>query len=193
MSIQRLIERTTIIRYKRKENKTMGYFKAGDRVEVIGIYGQLPAYYEEQIEIGSKGTIITVDWYGIDVIFDDLKPYKEPSKNSLNFAPMWDDDKNSEEFIDSDIQGTVILGKENAPRTEVQVKSIKIKDRTIIRDNNGDRLDVEIITDQGKILGSTCRCYKGCHNTWDITNLIGKKFQGMNGLLRYLIVEQKGK
>ena len=57
MSIQRLIERTTIIRYKRKENKAMGYFKVGDRVEVIKSQTE-DSCIDHYAPVGLKGTVV---------------------------------------------------------------------------------------------------------------------------------------
>ena len=170
----------------------MGYFKVGDRVEIIGIYRELPCYYLDQVKIGSKGTVIKVHSFGVDVKFNDLNPHIKESLNFVPFIPLWDNDDDSEELVDIDLQGVVVLGKLNAPKSKTQVKSIKIEAPIVVTDNSEDCMEVTIITDKGHICGKTCKCYKGCNDTWDITNLIGRKFAGMNGLLHYLEEKRKG-
>lgn len=36
------------------------------------------------------------------------------------------------------------------------------------------------------IIGKTCKCGKGCHNTWNITNVVGRSFSNPEKLIKYL-------
>lgn len=55
--------------------------------------------------------------------------------------------------------------------------------------NRFDGVAVEfetVLQPEAYIMGKTCRCGKGCGNTWNITNVVGRSFDNPDKLISYL-------